>query len=80
MPKIECPKCQTSYQAERLGIKVGPKEKSLLWCKICGAKLQIRVREEVATVPVPRSWRQLWLKQPDQETVSLLVEVQVLGD
>lgn len=80
MPKIECPKCQTSYLADRLGIKVGPKEKSLLWCKVCGAKLQVRMQEKITIAPVPRSWRQLWLKQPDQETVSLLVEVVILGD
>lgn len=76
---VTCPKCETTYRAERLGIKIGPRDQSILWCKVCGAKLLVKGREvELPTgSPVRGGWRQLWQLQPAPvvKIVKFLVEL-----
>ena len=74
---VTCPKCETSYRPERLGIKIGPADQSILWCKVCAAKLLVKGREvEIEGARPRRSWRNLWRLQPAQiiKVVKYLVE------
>lgn len=78
---ITCPSCETSYRAERLGIKVGPKDQSILWCLVCKAKLLVKGREvELPLGPPQRGgWRQLWRLQPAPVKVVVKFIVELLN-
>ena len=75
---VTCPSCETSYNPQRLGIKIGPKDQSIMWCKICGAQLLVKGREiELTGDPPPRTWRNLWRRQqaPVFKVTRYLVEL-----
>jgi hypothetical protein len=56
MLRIECPECQTSYTAERLGVKLGPQHTAKLdvACILCKLPFKVTVGPKVV-VDVP-SW------------------------
>jgi hypothetical protein len=76
--RIRCPGCQTEYDGDRIGVKSGPHDKALIFCKVCGAKLQVTAELVRTLVPGTRSWRSLWFRIGDRLREDLRFVVELL--
>lgn len=64
---IQCPTCQTSYTAERLGIaslleRPGVVLSADVVCPICSTTFTARVEVVTKATPAPRTWR-FWRRE-----------------